>query len=76
MSNETDQNKQANEENTYEVDDATEGASRGPLVALGVIALVAVVGWLLFRELSASSRLQDCLLSGRTNCAPIERSTR
>jgi hypothetical protein len=45
---------------------------RGPLVALGVIVVLAVIAWLLFRELSASSRLQDCLLSGRTNCAPIE----
>ena len=53
--------------------DAEESAGRrGALVALGVIVVVAVIAWLLFRELSASSRLQDCLLSGRTNCAPIE----
>ena len=49
---------------------------RGALIALAAVALLAVVGWWLFRELSASSRLQDCLLSGRTNCAPIERSNR
>jgi hypothetical protein len=51
-------------------------AGRGPLIALGAIVLIAVVAWFLFRELSASSRLQDCLLSGRTNCAPIEAPTR
>jgi len=45
---------------------------RGPLVAVGVIVLIAVAAWLLVRELSASARLQDCVLSGRTNCAPIE----
>ena len=53
--------------------DAEESSGqRGALVALGAIVVVAVIAWLLFRELSASSRLQDCLLSGRTNCAPIE----
>jgi hypothetical protein len=51
-------------------------AGRGPLIGLGAIVLIGLVAWLLFRELSASSRLQDCLLSGRTNCAPIETPTR
>jgi hypothetical protein len=45
--------------------------SRGPLVALGIIALIVVAAVVLTRELSASSRLQDCLLAGRSNCAPI-----
>ena len=53
-----------------------DGNRRAGLVALGVIALIAVVAWLLFRELSASSRLQDCLLSGRANCAPIATPSR
>lgn len=45
---------------------------RGPLVALGVIVVLFVVGWLLAHELYASGKLQDCLMSGRTNCAPID----
>jgi hypothetical protein len=45
--------------------------SRGPLVALGIIVLIVVAAVILIRELSASSRLQDCLLAGRSNCAPI-----
>jgi hypothetical protein len=39
--------------------------------AIAVVTLV-VLGWVLVRELSASARLQDCVMSGRTNCAPIE----
>jgi hypothetical protein len=31
-----------------------------------------VVGFVLARTLWSSARLQDCLMSGRTNCAPIE----
>jgi hypothetical protein len=36
-----------------------------------VIALV-VGGVLLVRELRSVSQLQDCVMSGRTNCAPID----
>jgi hypothetical protein len=31
-----------------------------------------VVGWWLARELTAASKMQDCLMSGRTNCNVIE----
>lgn len=51
-------------------DDQNHGRRRS-LIALGVIVLLFVVGWLLVRELYQSEKLQDCLLSGRTNCAPI-----
>jgi hypothetical protein len=44
---------------------------RGPLIALLVIVLLFVVGWVLARELYANGKLEDCLLSGRTNCEPI-----
>ena len=44
---------------------------RGSLVALGVVFVLFVVGWLLVRALHQGEKLQDCLLSGRTNCAPI-----
>jgi hypothetical protein len=49
---------------------------RGPLVALGVIVLLLVVGWFLVHELYASGQLGDCLMSGRTNCAPIDGPSR
>ena len=46
-------------------------ARRRSLIALGVIVLLFLVGLLLVHELYQSEKLQDCLLSGRTNCAPI-----
>jgi len=38
---------------------------------LVAIALV-VVGLILVKVLGNAGRLQDCLMSGRTNCAPID----
>jgi hypothetical protein len=37
-----------------------------------VILSLAIVGIVLVRELGKESKLEDCLMSGRTNCAPIE----
>jgi len=48
------------------------GNRRGPLVALGVVIVLFAVGWFLARELYANGKLEDCLMSGRTNCAPID----
>lgn len=45
---------------------------RGSLIALVVVVVLFAVGWALVHELYQSEKLQDCLLSGRTNCAPIE----
>lgn len=56
--------------------DDQNGNRRGPLIALGVVVFLFVVGWLLAHELYTSGRLQDCLLSGRTNCEPIETPAR
>lgn len=49
---------------------------RGPLVGFGVIVVLVVVGWFLAYELRANGKLEDCLLSGRTNCVPIEAPSR
>ena len=38
---------------------------------LGAPVVLFAVGWFLARELYASGKLEDCLMSGRTNCAPI-----
>jgi hypothetical protein len=48
------------------------GNPRGPLLAFGVVVLLFVIGWFLVHELYANEKLEDCLLSGRTNCAPID----
>ena len=42
------------------------------LLGLIVILSLAIVGIVLVRELGKESKLEDCLMSGRTNCAPIE----
>jgi hypothetical protein len=49
-----------------------DGNRRGALIAIAAVALLAAIGWYLAHTLSESARLQDCVLSGRTNCAPLE----
>ena len=47
---------------------------RGNIAALVLAAVLVFAGWLLVQKLGQSSRTGDCLMSGRTNCAPIETS--
>ena len=45
-----------------------------PRRALAVLALmlaIAAGGWFLFEKLSADSTIQDCVMAGRSNCAPL-----
>ncbi len=52
--------------------DPEPSGSRRPAIAGLLIAVVLlVVGLWLARELTASSKMQDCLMSGRSNCAII-----
>ena len=47
--------------------------NRRPAIAGLVIAVVLlVVGLWLARELTAASKMQDCLMSARTNCNVIQ----
>jgi hypothetical protein len=45
---------------------------------IGLIAIVALIGAVLFimHRLNQAAQLQDCVSSGRTNCAPIETPAR
>jgi len=52
-------------------DEQKDNRPRAPLIALAVVVLVVLAAIVLVRELSTVERLQNCLLSGRTNCAPI-----
>jgi hypothetical protein len=45
---------------------------RASLVALGVVVVLFVIGWILTRELYSNSKIEDCVMSGRTNCVPID----
>jgi len=49
---------------------------RGPLIALGVVVVLFAIGWLLVHELYNDGKMEDCLMSGRTNCAPIDGANR
>jgi len=48
---------------------------RAAWVALGVIVLLFVIGWVLTRELYTNSKIEDCVMSGRTNCVTIDTNT-
>jgi hypothetical protein len=51
-------------------------APRGALASIGVIALLIVGGLWLMHVLSGAATVQDCVSSGRTNCAPIATTSR
>ncbi|MGH8207401.1 MAG: hypothetical protein ACRETK_11560 [Steroidobacteraceae bacterium] len=44
---------------------------RGALLRLVIVLVLVLGGLLLVRALTHMSHLQDCVMSGRTNCAPI-----
>ncbi|MGH7085825.1 MAG: hypothetical protein ACREFN_12630 [Acetobacteraceae bacterium] len=48
-----------------------EGSRRAALLALVVIAVLVSGGLFLWDEISHMAAVQDCVASGRTNCAPI-----
>jgi hypothetical protein len=42
------------------------------LIGLVVVALLVIAAVYLVHALRKESNLEDCLMSGRSNCAPIE----
>jgi len=60
------------EDDEDEEDGDEEPSRRSPLLVLVLIALLVVGGWFLANKLASLARVQDCVLSGRHNCAPIE----
>jgi hypothetical protein len=58
---------------TPQDDDEEDHSSRAAaVIGLLVIALLVAIGLYVANSLRATSRLQDCVMSGRTNCAPVE----
>lgn len=53
-------------------EDATPDQRVKALTGIIVILVLAILGVILIREMGKESKLEDCLMSGRTNCAPIE----
>ena len=50
----------------------TDDRRTAALMGLAVVLSLAIAGVVLVRDLGKESRLEDCLMSGRTNCAPID----
>jgi hypothetical protein len=48
---------------------------RGALIGFGLVLLLIVGGLVLVHVLRGTAQMQDCVMSGRTNCAPIETSS-
>jgi hypothetical protein len=49
---------------------------RPAMVGLAIAVVLLVVGLWLAHELTSASKMQDCLMSGRTNCNVIDAPTR
>jgi hypothetical protein len=45
---------------------------RGAIAGLIIAAVLLAVGMWLAHDLTTASKMQDCLMSGRTNCNVIE----
>lgn len=54
--------------------DDRDSRGRDRRVLLVVVLIIALVGggWLLVHQMMSDSKLQDCVMSGRKNCAPLE----
>jgi hypothetical protein len=48
------------------------GDRRGALAGLVIAAILLLAGLWLARELRSASQIQDCVMSGRSNCEPID----
>lgn len=57
-------------------DDNSQPSRRGAIVAVAVIAVAILVVIFIVRQLHQASVIQDCVMSGRTNCAQIQAPTR
>ena len=54
-------------------DDGPEPDSRrAALIGLAVVLLLVVASYFLVGALQRNAEMEDCLMSGRRNCAPLE----
>jgi hypothetical protein len=52
--------------------DDGDGNRRGALIGLVITALLVVGGYYLMTVLRHQGQVEDCLMSGRSNCAPLD----
>ena len=48
-----------------------QGAPRGPLIALALIVVLVIGAWWISTQIRSSNAIQDCVMAGRHNCAPV-----
>ena len=53
-------------------DDDGGGSRRRAVIGLVITAIIVVAGYFLMNALRNEGRVEDCLMSGRTNCAPLD----
>ncbi len=54
--------------------DDRHGHGPSPLTLLVAVVVVVAAGLFLSTRIRDMSRMQDCILSGRTDCAPVDAS--
>jgi len=50
----------------------SESGVRARIITAGFVVVLVGAGWLLIRQLMFDAKLQDCVMSGRKNCAPVD----
>jgi len=55
-------------------DPKSPNARRAALVGVVIVLLLVLIGLLLVHVLRNMSQIQDCVMSGRSNCVPIDSS--
>jgi len=48
------------------------GNRRGAVIGLVITALLVLAGYYLMNVLREQGKTEDCLMSGRSNCAPLD----
>lgn len=62
-------------DNRFDDDRESDDRRTAALMGLAIVLSLAIAGIVLIRDLGKEAKLEDCLMSGRTNCAPIELPT-
>jgi hypothetical protein len=65
--------RSAAERPAFAIDEERGHRGAGPVAALLFMLVLVGAGFLLTLKLRDMSHREDCLMQGRTNCAPIER---
>jgi hypothetical protein len=43
-----------------------------PFIVLAIVLVIAAVSWLLLQKMREDARIQDCVMAGHSNCAPVD----